>query len=748
MRAAGAVCLLLLATLLATVFSPVGGITLASAQEGREPYRLRHEGGWLLVETDVVGLALNEHMPFFAWWYAKENNTVYVAHYKGLIEYHAWPNISLLCPHAWTSEIAKRLAEEIRYKPPEVDVGPLLSDLLAKVMALHVPVSEAELAEVEDALSSLATAIDQLREQALAQGDEELADELQELSASLADISSLIADLRDNPMDHKALGDLRQAVSELARDWYHFSEHMVMRERHRFEERFHKLKEVMEEAREEKLFHPPFFSFAEGEWEIDGPHDIKAPNGTVIGIWFTYKLVEVHNSAFKFAEDNIMIRCRLYFVPVQESVDGQLNYTVTRAELKQDFVVLSWRWNVDALKELAEELGISLGNLTSTEETGVALRLELLAMNASGLHIAGFLSGLEEPSELRDLLAGLAHEAKAIKEITLDACEELDDLAEEAIEALQEGATLDEIADLLQEMALVIENQLAALELHDSVLSKLEDEIAGLGQEEAINLTASIHDLLDEARDFLTTLNQTLAQAIQATDAAEAIAALASLRDQVSSFVSAFKTSAEDAVESIKDLAEELRETAARRCVMAHVRLGREEVDVRPDECMGREAPVRTRVGLREAFKVSFMTENATLAGWFKFVNASLVRYPNGTVEVMPVELAYLRTGRALHLFLIYGYFNGGSLEHDPSTGLDVPETAEAEPKYSVSAPTGGETSPVIQTTAPGGGPGPSPGPIAYLMTPQGLAIVAVGVVVVAVIIALARRRGRVVNIY
>ena len=96
----------------------------------------------------------------------------------------------------------------------------------------------------------------------------------------------------------------------------------------------------------------------------------------------------------------------------------------------------------------------------------------------------------------------------------------------------------------------------------------------------------------------------------------------------------------------------------------------------------------------------------------------------------------------------IYRYFDGGTLEHDPSTGLDVPETAGEEGALTVEAPTGTETSPKVEEEAPGPGPGPGPGPISYLLTPEGLVIVAAVLIAITAVAAWARRRGRTINLY
>jgi len=741
-------CLLMAGFLLASALLALSppGLAEAAEEEGK-PYELRHEEGWLIVNTSVVGLALNERRPFFAWWYVRENTTVYVAHYKALIEYYAWPNTSLLSPHAWVAHLARRLAEGVRLGPEEANnIELFLAELRAKVMALHPPVSQEELDEIEELLSELDDAISDLHDKALEVGAEDLASRLEELSASLATAQVRLDELRESPSSHRALSELRKEVSHLSHDWHRCRGHLAMWERHAFREKFRKLKDIMCEVGREKLFHPPVFSFAEGKWELDGPHDIEAPNGTVVGIWFAYKLTKVYNPAFKFAEGNITLRCRLYFVPVEERVDEQLNYTVRRAELKQDLVIASWSWNVDLLRELAEELGLE--DAVAPSQTGLALRVKLLAFNASGTELTDFLSGLEEPSNLRELLASLRHELSGLEDTVLSACDELTDLADLALEDLEEEASPADVSGLLQEMVLLVENTLASLELHEKMLSDLEEKAseAKLGNVSA--LATAVKGLLSEAKAFFGTVNATIWQMMELESSSALSSALISLKGLLEAFSETFEEEVDGLSEALEEEAWELGEPARHRHLLAKVKLGREDVDVRADECTGREVRAGTRVGLKKLFEVRFLSENATLAGWFRFVNASIVRYPNGSVEVMPVELAYLRAGRTLHLFLIYRYFDGGTLEHDPSTGLDVPEAAGEEGALVVEAPTGTETSPKVEEEAPGPGPGPGPGPIAYLLTPEGLVIVAAVLIAITAVAAWAKRRGRTINLY
>ncbi len=124
---------------------------------------------------------------------------------------------------------------------------------------------------------------------------------------------------------------------------------------------------------------PPFFHFASGFWNLTDVGPITAEDGTEIGVTFTYKLTYVPNPHFKFLEDNLMIRCRFYYVPVKEEV-GNVTYTVTKAELKMDFVLSKWNWILDEIKEALEEYGVKVNG---TE--GLALWIDAASLNLERL---------------------------------------------------------------------------------------------------------------------------------------------------------------------------------------------------------------------------------------------------------------------------------------------------------------------------------------------------------------------------
>ena len=335
----------------------------------------------------------------------------------------------------------------------------------------------------------------------------------QELSSIIENIKSYIQQLPEHHMQ------LAQALK---------MEEKIKGCRSKLESRMMDLLELIGEWR--KTWHPPYLPFRACEWNLTEIKPIVTEDGKEIGLSFAYVLNKVPIPRFKFAEKNIRIRCRFYYVPVTETVDD-LSYNVTKAELKMDFIVSNWHWPLERVTSiLAEKYNITI----PVRREGLALWTNLASLNRTKLEKIG------------------------VKVQT----------AAENVEAYVDSSVLGSI------------------------------NVSGAGVKVKINLR----------------LNAT---------------------------------------------AEDERELAV------------------PS-------------GLGRQIHLGFLSENTTLGGYFRFVDVAKVEYPNGTSETVPVKGAYLEAGGYLRLFICYPYFNNGTLEHDPSIGVAVPETTSTEastPQYIVAAP-------------------------------------------------------------
>ncbi|UCH71123.1 MAG: hypothetical protein JSV29_03915 [Candidatus Bathyarchaeota archaeon] len=130
--------------------------------------------------------------------------------------------------------------------------------------------------------------------------------------------------------------------------------------------------------------HSPYLPFSGCRWELSTPMNVT--KGDVEYLSFNFTLVDVPEFApnLQFAENNVIIRCRFYYTPATEDVDGQYTYSVDAGELKMDLVVKHWDWNIDKLKPLLEELSEE-GIGVPRGEAGLALWINLASINMTKL---------------------------------------------------------------------------------------------------------------------------------------------------------------------------------------------------------------------------------------------------------------------------------------------------------------------------------------------------------------------------
>ena len=131
--------------------------------------------------------------------------------------------------------------------------------------------------------------------------------------------------------------------------------------------------------------HPALLPFSACRWNLTGPEEVNRTDG-VSYISFNFTLVDAPK-IFDFAEGNVIIRCRFYLTDATESAHGLYNYTVKAGELKMDFVVQNWEWNIDKLNDLFEYLK-SRGYTVPELRAGLALWVDMASLNLTKLSTA------------------------------------------------------------------------------------------------------------------------------------------------------------------------------------------------------------------------------------------------------------------------------------------------------------------------------------------------------------------------
>lgn len=131
--------------------------------------------------------------------------------------------------------------------------------------------------------------------------------------------------------------------------------------------------------------HSPYLPFSACQWSLTKPFTVNRSDG-VSYISFNFTLIKAP-WAFRFAENNVIIRCRFYSTDATENVRGLYNYTVHAGELKMDFVVKRWEWNIDKLDNLFKILQES-NVVVPKMRAGLALWVDLASIEIVDLAIA------------------------------------------------------------------------------------------------------------------------------------------------------------------------------------------------------------------------------------------------------------------------------------------------------------------------------------------------------------------------
>lgn len=153
---------------------------------------------------------------------------------------------------------------------------------------------------------------------------------------------------------------------------------------HKFKPHINRMKETIENFLMKVLEpHPPFLPFSACQWNLTGPVNITRSDG-VSYIAFNFTLARAPPN-FKFAENNVIIRCRFYRTSTTENVHGLYNYTANAGELKMDFIVKKWEWNIDRVNELFNILQKEFNVSVPKTRAGLALWVDLASINITDL---------------------------------------------------------------------------------------------------------------------------------------------------------------------------------------------------------------------------------------------------------------------------------------------------------------------------------------------------------------------------
>ncbi|MEM3874214.1 MAG: hypothetical protein QXU45_03690 [Candidatus Bathyarchaeia archaeon] len=132
--------------------------------------------------------------------------------------------------------------------------------------------------------------------------------------------------------------------------------------------------------------HRAYLPFSACNWTLSGPVYVEDKD-----YWsFNFTLTDVYgHPRLEFAENNIEIRCRFYNKTVTEIPDEayeDYNYTVAAGQLKFDFVVKHWEWNIDKINKFLKDYGID--KEIPESRTGLALWIKMASITLEDLPCA------------------------------------------------------------------------------------------------------------------------------------------------------------------------------------------------------------------------------------------------------------------------------------------------------------------------------------------------------------------------
>ena len=132
--------------------------------------------------------------------------------------------------------------------------------------------------------------------------------------------------------------------------------------------------------------HRAFLPFSACNWTLTPPELVVDGDSSY---WsFNFTLTDVYgHPRLEFAENNIQIRCRFYNTTTTEIPDEnypEYNYTVAAGQLKFDFVVSNWEWNIDKINQFIGNNGIEI----PVNRTGLALWINMASIKLQDLNAA------------------------------------------------------------------------------------------------------------------------------------------------------------------------------------------------------------------------------------------------------------------------------------------------------------------------------------------------------------------------
>ncbi|MEM3437603.1 MAG: hypothetical protein QXP55_03590 [Nitrososphaerales archaeon] len=125
-----------------------------------------------------------------------------------------------------------------------------------------------------------------------------------------------------------------------------------------------------------------YFPFSKGKWELTPIQEIRANDGALVGLAFAFILSDSIDPSLKFVKGNIIIRNKLFFNPVEIQFENN-KVVLSKAELKTDIIISSWKWNYDIFYNSIREIPCTLPEI----KPNLALSITFNILNVDGKNL-------------------------------------------------------------------------------------------------------------------------------------------------------------------------------------------------------------------------------------------------------------------------------------------------------------------------------------------------------------------------
>lgn len=319
------------------VLIAVSPLFVVNAGPSNATLQVENEEGFKVISNGMITVAFPENgtKPMFFWWSGEKNSSTYLMKYQNLEE--SWISLGqfkhdlMINDDVDYKEQFGKLLENTSLVKAQGRLNSASNNMVNLGQLMKNLSINSDRKDVNATIDKIGSLIDEIKKWPDSSTKDMLLTDLNSMVLKMKELQTE-ADQGSNKDKVKFNKTLKEIVDLLNNNTKKVGEQVSLIEKFK--------------SGNTKPLHPYQFPFSKGVWTLEGPSDIKAGN-KIVGVQFTWKLVDVPDPKWNFLIGNIEIRNRLYVTTVQETVkDNVMN--LTKAELKSDLIIKKWVWNFDS----------------------------------------------------------------------------------------------------------------------------------------------------------------------------------------------------------------------------------------------------------------------------------------------------------------------------------------------------------------------------------------------------------------